>query len=146
MLARRPLTDRLYGWLSYTLSNNLRSFGGGAVGPSDWDQRHVFNLVAGYRGAATRSAAAPTSTPDGPSSTSTSPAPSSSAYLPSTRSICGSIATSVYDKFLLDVYAELVNATLSQQVTSLTQDSPGMPPREDSFRVVLPSIGIHGEL
>src|SRR6185312_7375689 len=49
LLVRRPASRRLSGWLSYTLSNSLRSYGGGAYGPSDWDQRHVFNLVAGYR-------------------------------------------------------------------------------------------------
>jgi hypothetical protein len=52
----------------------------------------------------------------------------------------------LYDKFRLDVYVKLVNASLSNQVTSLVQDAPSLSPREDSFRVVLPSIGIHGEL
>ncbi|HWJ57708.1 MAG TPA: hypothetical protein VNR90_15815, partial [Vicinamibacterales bacterium] len=49
LLARRPLTHRLHGWLSYTLSNSVRSYGGGAIGPSDWDQRHILNVVVGYR-------------------------------------------------------------------------------------------------
>ena len=46
---RRALTERLHGWLSYTLSWNERALGGGVIGPSDWDQRHVVNLVLGYR-------------------------------------------------------------------------------------------------
>ena len=49
LLARRDLSNRLHGWLAYTLSNNLRALGGGAIGPSDWDQRHILNLVVGYR-------------------------------------------------------------------------------------------------
>ena len=52
----------------------------------------------------------------------------------------------LYDKFRLNVYVDLLNAALSRQVTSLTQDTPGMLPREDSFPIVLPSIGIHGAL
>ena len=51
LLVRRALTERLHGWLSYTLSWNERALGlgGGVIGPSDWDQRHVVNLVLGYR-------------------------------------------------------------------------------------------------
>jgi hypothetical protein len=49
LLLRRPARERLHGWLSYTLSKALRSFEGGVVSPADWDQRHVVNLVVGYR-------------------------------------------------------------------------------------------------
>ena len=50
VMLRRPQTHRFYGWLSYTLSWSQR-----LVGPSearawsDWDQRHVLNLVGGFR-------------------------------------------------------------------------------------------------
>ena len=98
LLVRRPLSNRLYGWLSYTLSNNLRSFGGGAYGPSDWDQRHVFNLVVGYRWGDTPWAAALTSTAGDPIcfTTAAPPFPSfrCSGCRPSTRSICVSITRS----------------------------------------------------
>lgn len=43
VMARRSLGRKVYGWISYTLSKSLHSYGGGAVGPSDWDQRHVFS-------------------------------------------------------------------------------------------------------
>jgi hypothetical protein len=49
LMVRRPPGERLHGWLAYTLSRSLRAFEGGVVGPSDWDQRHVLNLVLGYR-------------------------------------------------------------------------------------------------
>ena len=49
VLVRRAASERLHGWLSYTLSNSQRALGGGVIGPSDWDQRHVVNLVLGYR-------------------------------------------------------------------------------------------------
>jgi hypothetical protein len=51
----------------------------------------------------------------------------------------------LYNRFTLDVYAELVNATLSQQVFGLTQTTADGPPTENSFRIVLPSIGLHAE-
>ena len=51
-----------------------------------------------------------------------------------------------FDKFALEVYMELVNATLNPQVVGLTQESPDRPLRETSFRIVLPSIGVRAEL
>ena len=84
VLARRPLTRRLHGWLSYTLSQSLRAYGGGAVGPGDWDQRHVVNLVLGYPSAGTPSARAPISTPAVLTSCSTPAATSISGCRPTT--------------------------------------------------------------
>jgi hypothetical protein len=50
LLIRREISRRLYGWLAYTLSWSDRLVGYYQVkSPSDWDQRHIFNLVAGYR-------------------------------------------------------------------------------------------------
>jgi hypothetical protein len=41
--------QRVYGWAAYTLSRSTRSFEQGGSAPSNWDQRHIFNLVLGYR-------------------------------------------------------------------------------------------------
>lgn len=41
--------QRVYGWAAYTLSRSTRSFEAGGRAPSNWDQRHIFNLVLGYR-------------------------------------------------------------------------------------------------
>ena len=49
VIIRRPVTERLYGWVAYTLSQNQRALGPGVIGPSDWDQRHILNTVVGYR-------------------------------------------------------------------------------------------------
>ena len=49
LLVRRADLGRLYGWLAYTLSWSRRQDESGVFGPSDWDQRHILNLVAGYR-------------------------------------------------------------------------------------------------
>jgi hypothetical protein len=146
LLARRPVTERLHGWLSYTLSRSERAFGGGVIGPSDWDQRHVFNLVVGYRaGRYTLGGRAHLNT--GRPVLVEYAAGAQFQRLPTFYQIDLRVDRRIlYDRFRLNVYVELVNATLSQQVTSLRQDAPGMPTHEDSFRVVLPSIGIHGEL
>lgn len=41
--------QRVYGWAAYTLSRSTRSFEQGGRAPSNWDQRHIVNLVLGYR-------------------------------------------------------------------------------------------------
>jgi hypothetical protein len=148
LLARRPSSERLYGWLSYTLSNNLRSYGGGAVGPSDWDQRHVFNLVAGYRwgrttvgGRAHFNTGRPYVLYDTLSGTSTEYFQRLPPFYQLDLRVDRRI---VYDRFQLDVYAELVNATATPQVYAVDQASTGEL-QQQSFRLVLPSVGVRGE-
>jgi hypothetical protein len=56
LLVRRPLSKRLSGWLSYTLSRSTReahfiTVGGGdavATVPSDFDRTHVLNAILAY--------------------------------------------------------------------------------------------------
>ena len=145
VLIRRAPTERLHGWLSYTLSWNERALGGGVIGPSDWDQRHVVNLVLGYRwksytfgGRAHFNTGRPVLVSDAAGETFQRVPPFYQIDLRCDRRF-------LFDKFALDGYVELVNATLSRQVVGLVQPSPGVAPTEDSFRIVLPSIGVHGE-
>lgn len=49
-----------------------------------------------------------------------------------------------FDRIQLDLYAELVNATLTPQVYALDVFGPGMV-NQKSYRVVLPSIGVRAE-
>jgi hypothetical protein len=49
----------------------------------------------------------------------------------------------VYDRWVLDAYLELVNATLSRQVVELQQTPQGR--RDQGFRIVLPSLGVRAE-
>src|SRR5205814_10420543 len=50
VMLRRPAGKRLYGWLAYTLSKSERLIGYFRERvASDWDQRHILNLVVGYR-------------------------------------------------------------------------------------------------
>ena len=41
--------QRVYGWAAYTLSRSTRTFESGIKAPSNWDQRHILNIVLGYR-------------------------------------------------------------------------------------------------
>jgi hypothetical protein len=40
---------RVFGWAAYTLSRSVRDFNAGGRAPSNWDQRHIVNVVLGYR-------------------------------------------------------------------------------------------------
>jgi len=40
---------RVFGWAAYTLSRSTRNFHVGGHVPSNWDQRHIVNVVLGYR-------------------------------------------------------------------------------------------------
>jgi hypothetical protein len=40
---------RTFGWIAYTLSRSTRNYRVGGAAPSDWDQRHILNLVLGYK-------------------------------------------------------------------------------------------------
>ena len=149
LLIRRPQTRRLYGWLSYTLSNNLRSYGGGAYGPSDWDQRHILNLVAGYRwgrttlgGRAHYNSGRPYILYGGFGT----PSAVYSQRLPAFYQLDLRVDHRVYyDRFQLDVYAELQNATWTRQVYELSWTGDPNAVTQRSFRIVLPSIGVRAE-
>jgi hypothetical protein len=145
LLVRRPATERLHGWLSYTLSSNQRALGGGAIGPSDWDQRHVVNLVIGYQWRATTFGGRVHFNTGRPVLVDGSGG-ETFMRLPSFFQIdlrCDH--RFLLDKFTIDAYVELVNATLSRQVTGLRQTALDQPLTEDGFRIVLPTVGLHGE-
>jgi hypothetical protein len=143
LMVRRPPGSPLHGWLAYTLSRSLRAFEGGVVGPSDWDQRHVLNLVLGYRW--------------GPTTLGTrfhlhtgrlvpvrNVQPLEMARLPPFFQLDMRLDRRfVYDRWVLDAYLELVNATLSRQVVELQMTPQGR--RDEGFRIVLPSLGIRAE-
>ncbi|HEY4188351.1 MAG TPA: TonB-dependent receptor [Polyangia bacterium] len=145
LIVRRPATEKLYGWVAYTLSNNLRAIGGGTVAPSDWDQRHVLNVVAGYQlGRYTLGGRLHYNT--GRPVLVSNALGEDFVRLPAFYEVdlrCD--RRLLYDKFRLDVYVELVNATLNRQVVGLKQDALNGPLHQDGFSIVLPSVGVHGE-
>jgi hypothetical protein len=144
LLARRALTKRLHGWISYTLSKSMRDYGGGAVGPTDWDQRHILNLVAGYRvgryelgGRIHFNTGRPIFIQDPAGDQYKRLSPYTQLDLRVDRPI-------YYNRFTLDLYAELVNATLDSQGYTYTRD-PNNQLQEKSYRIILPSLGLRAE-
>jgi hypothetical protein len=144
LMIRRPVSERLHGWISYTLSQSQRALGG-VVGPSDWDQRHILNAVLGYRlgryelGARGHlNTGRPVLVNGGESETFVRLPTFYQLDLRAERRL-------LFEAFTLNVYVELVNATLSREVYELDQHPTGEPSQR-SLRIVLPAIGIRGEL
>jgi hypothetical protein len=150
VMIRRPPTERLHGWLAYTLSQNQRALGGGVIGPSDWDQRHVLNAVLGYRiGAYTVGARGhfntgrPVLVNAGPANTGQT---ETFVRLPAFYQLdLRAERRFLFDAFTIHLYLEVVNATLTRQVYHLDQ-SPDGSLSQRSLRVVLPSLGLRGEI
>jgi hypothetical protein len=143
IMIRRPPTARTYGWISYTLSRSLRAFEGGVVTDADWDQRHVLNVVAGHRwrrytfGGRFHLHSGRPVTIDGA-------LPLEFGRLPPFYQLDLRVERRVvYDRFTLDLYLETVNTTATRQVVSLQRTAAGL--HQDSFRIILPSLGVRGE-
>jgi hypothetical protein len=147
VMIRRPMKHKLYGWLAYTLSRSLRVVDGIIV-PSDWDQRHILNLVVGYRWPRDYSTSARFHYNSG------RPYP---LYNNGSRAVEGYIHMPgfpqldlrcdkrfIFDKFVMEAYLELVNSTLSREVFDVKRQTNGAIV-ENYYRLVLPSAGIHVE-
>jgi hypothetical protein len=146
VILRRPMRHRFYGWLSYTWSRSYRVVDG-VIAPSDWDQRHVLNLVAGYR------------LPRGYSVSGRFHYNTGRPYplydkhsnlvdyhrLPAFPQLdLRGDKRFVFDTYVMDVYIELVNTTLSREVYDQRRYADGSSSSR-GFRLVLPSIGVHVE-
>jgi TonB dependent receptor len=145
-MLRRPATHRLHGWLSYTLSQNQRALGGGVIGPSDWDQRHILNAVVGYRlGRTTLGARGHLNT--GRPVLVNGGTAETFVRLPTFYQLdLRAERRFLFDAFTLDVYLEFVNATLTREVYQIDQDRMTGALSERSLRVVLPSLGLRVEM
>jgi hypothetical protein len=126
------------------LSQSQRALGG-VIGPSDWDQRHILNAVLGYHlgryelGARGHlNTGRPVLVNGGQAETFVRLPTFYQLDLRAERRI-------LFDTFTLNAYVELVNATLSREVYELDQQPSGELSQR-SLRVVLPAIGIRGEL
>jgi hypothetical protein len=150
VLARRGDRERLYGWLAYTLSWSLREDDNGVLGTSDWDQRHILNAVAGYRLRGGYSIGARVHYHTG----RRAPIFNSGgeyAQLPAFYQLdLRADRRFVFDRFVMDVFADFANTTLTREVIQVTRPfpDPGQPPQPDlqqGFRIILPTVGVHGE-
>ena len=147
LMLRRPMKHQLYGWLAYTLSWSFRVIDG-FIAPSDWDERHILNLVVGYRLPARYSLSARFHYNSG------RPYP---LYDERTQTVVGYTQLAafpqldlrvdkrfIFDNFVLEAYLELVNATMSREEYDVKLDNNGSL-AESSYRLVLPSLGVHIE-
>ncbi|HEY0713654.1 MAG TPA: TonB-dependent receptor, partial [Polyangia bacterium] len=149
VMLRRAQSHRAYGWISYTWSKSLRLVGpSGANAFSDWDQRHVFNLVAGLRlpkgfnvgGRLHLNTGRPYPLFDEEGSAG----PPDYIRLPTFVQADLRIEKRfVLDRYVLDVYLEAVNTTLSKQVFDVKREKGERV--EKYYQIVLPSLGIHAE-
>jgi hypothetical protein len=149
IMLRRPLSQRLHGWLSYTWSQNQRALGDGVVGPSDWDQRHIVNLVLAYRRGAYTFATRGHLNTGRPVLISVAQTGSAQAEvftrLPTYYQVDLRIERRfVFDAYTVALYLEVVNASASREVIGLYQTGLG-DVSQDSYRIILPSLGVHGE-
>jgi hypothetical protein len=149
VMIRRAQSQRLYGWLAYTLSWSQRLIGAArAKAYSDWDQRHVLNVVAGYRFRHGYTLGARFHLNTGrpyPIYDTRSSNPPEYVRLPAFYQIDLRLdKRMVFDRYTLDLYIEAVNATATSEVFNITRNMSGRI-EETAFRIVLPSIGVHAE-
>ena len=149
LLVRKADRGRLFGWLAYTLSWSLREDDGGVFGRSDWDQRHILNLVAGYRLRGGYSVGARFHYNTG----RLAPVIGSGDYqqLPAFYQLDLRAERRVhFDRFVLTFYADFANATLTREVVEVVYGTDPITgrtgPMERSFHLILPTIGLHAEL
>jgi hypothetical protein len=150
LLVRRADQGRLFGWIAYTLSWSSRQDDDGVWGRSDWDQRHILNLVAGYRLRGGYSAGARFHYNTGrlaPIFNSGGQYQSLPAFYQLDLRVDRRF---VFDRFTLEVFVDVANATATREVVQLTaSQDPATgtmgPVEQASFRLILPTIGVHGE-
>jgi hypothetical protein len=144
---RLPTDGRVTGWLAYTLSWSERDFEG-VYGPSDWDQRHIVNLLGEVKLTRDWSAGArfhyntgrpyPVQTTDPGGPTYIRLPDFWQVDLRADRHI-------VLDRATLDFYIELGNATFTREVIAYKQSADKFQNEAVGFRIILPSIGLHAE-
>jgi hypothetical protein len=145
VLLRLPERARLSGWLAYTLSWSERDFDG-VYAPSDWDQRHILNLVAATRLGQGWSLGGRFHYNTG------RPYPVQSAFgqpdyvrLPAFWQLdLRAAKRMLLDRATVDLYVELGNATLTREVVAIQRGTNDQLD-EIGFRIVLPSVGVHVE-
>jgi hypothetical protein len=147
LLLRRANVGRFYGWLAYTLSWSQRYDDNGVLGRSDWDERHILNLVAGYRLGRSYTLGARFHLNTG----RWAPVINSGGdyqELPTFYDLdLRAERRFVFDRFVMDVYADFANVTLDPEVLQLDYAGYSGGPRvvQDRIKLVLPTIGLHAQ-
>ena len=146
-MIRRPNTHRLSGWVSYTLAYSLRNGTNGIV-RSDWDQRHVLNLVTAYRGPAGISFGGTLHYNTGREVPMLEPMnsigmPPKRVELPAFYRLDLRVERKfVFDRFILTPYLDVANVTFNRELVQYVATTDGSKP--SYLRLVLPTLGLVG--
>jgi hypothetical protein len=148
VMLRRSQNQNFFGWLAYTLSWSQRLVGPSkAKAFSDWDQRHVLNLVTGFRFPGGYSLGTRFHVNTGrpyPVFDDDNPGPPDYTRLPTFYQLdIRADKRFVFEKYVLDVYIEAVNTTLTRQVFDIKRANGRVD--EKAYQIVLPSVGVHAE-
>jgi hypothetical protein len=144
VMVRRPSHHRVHGWLAYTLSWSYRVVDGLRV-RSDWDQRHILNLVGGWRVGRGYSVGARLHFHTGRM------APlfdnmGSYVQLPNNYRLDLRAERRFYfDRLVMDLYIDIANATFQKEIVQYVYVGNGESVPQHIF-IVLPTIGVHVEL
>ena len=130
LLLRVADQARVHGWLGYTLSWSVREFDG-VDAPSDWDQRHIVNLVAAARLGRGYSVGGRFHYGSGrPYPVRTPLQTVEYQRLPAFWQVdLRADKRMIFDRYRLDLFLELANATLTRQVTALAPVDDPFPHR-----------------
>jgi hypothetical protein len=151
VLLRRADTGRLYGWIAYTLSWSQRYDDNGVLGRSDWDQRHILNVVSGVRVRRGYSFGARFHLNTGRwAPVVHSPGGGDYQQLPTYYQLdLRAERRFIFDRFVMDVYADIANVTDNTEVLQLdyvysAYGAKGMV-AQDVVKFTLPTIGLHAQ-
>jgi hypothetical protein len=149
LLLRRADTGRFFGWLAYTLSWSKRYDDSGVLGRSDWDERHILNLVAGRRLGRRYTVGARFHLNTGRWAPVIGGA-GDYQQLPTYYQIdLRAERRFVFDRFVMDVYVDLANVTRNPEVLQLDAvydpSTNGTIVAQDQIKLVLPTIGLHAQ-
>jgi hypothetical protein len=150
VMLERPSTYPLSGWIAYTLSYSQREVDY-VYGPSDWDQRHVLNLVVNQKLGRGWLAGGRVHYHTGRIQTVTDWYGGTGAErvrLPPFYQLDLRLEKKwTLDDYFLTAYAEFANLTMTREVYGYTRRfADGSERREQSFKIVLPSLGVRAEL
>ncbi len=149
LLLRLADSGRFFGWLAYTLSWSQRYDDSGVLGRSDWDERHILNLVAGRRLGRSYTVGARFHLNTG----RWAPVVGGGGVyqeLPTYYQIdLRAERRFVFDRFVMDVYVDLANVTRDPEVLQLDSvydsNTGGMKIWQDRINLVLPTVGLHAQ-
>ncbi len=149
VLLRRAETGRLFGWIAYTLSWSQRYDDTGVLGRSDWDERHILNLVSGYRMGHATTVGLGFHLNTGRWAPVIQSSAGAYQQLPLYYQIdLRAERRFIFNWFVMDLYADFENVTLNPEVVQLqSMPTPSAPMAvgKEALRLILPTIGIHAQ-